>query len=58
MFSTKRALHQSIAGGLYSAYFHLQIVLGADHKVDSITDRIEQTEGMSLAQKAQAHWAR
>jgi polyhydroxybutyrate depolymerase len=34
------------------ADFHLQIVQGADHKLDNINDRIEQTEGMSLAEKA------
>jgi hypothetical protein len=30
----------------------LQIVQGADHKLDNINDTIERTEGMSLAQKA------
>jgi polyhydroxybutyrate depolymerase len=34
------------------ADFHLQIVQGADHKLDNISARIEETEGMSLAQKA------
>jgi len=34
------------------AEFHLQIVQDADHKLDNINDRIQQTEGMSLAEKA------
>jgi len=34
------------------ADFRLQIVPGADHKLDNINDGIERTEGVSLAQKA------
>jgi poly(3-hydroxybutyrate) depolymerase len=34
------------------ADFHLQIVQGADHVLDNIDARIEQTEGISLAEKA------
>jgi polyhydroxybutyrate depolymerase len=34
------------------ADFHLQIVQGADHKLDNISERIQQSEGVSLAQKA------
>jgi dienelactone hydrolase len=35
------------------ADFRLQIVQGADHGLDNINDRIEQTEGLSLAEKAE-----
>lgn len=34
------------------ADFHLQIVPGADHKLDRINAQIQQTEGVSLAEKA------
>ncbi|MBZ5525717.1 MAG: hypothetical protein LAP21_26145 [Acidobacteriia bacterium] len=34
------------------ADFHLQTVQGADHKLDNIDARIEQTEGISIAEKA------
>jgi polyhydroxybutyrate depolymerase len=34
------------------AEFHLQVVPGADHMLENINDRIEQSEGISLAEKA------
>ena len=38
------------------ADFGLQIVQGADHRLENINDRIEQTEGRSLAEKAATFW--
>jgi len=49
-FKSEKYTEQIFAAS--GADFHLQIIQRADHKLDNINDRIEQTEGISLAQKA------